>query len=269
MSAITNISDARVKFLPTIKNTTDSKPYVQLTVSEYAGKNADGTPHYNEYHLFVWNKYDIELAKSLGVGDRIVVTLERCKICYRIDQNTGKVYPYISGNVCTNSISAIYTNTPSDGLRNYEAAQQQRRDGLKQQNHTVGNELIQQQPAQPQTMQVQATQPVQNFVPVQQSAYQPAQATAPAQTVVQTQPAQPVQQPQPVQVQATQPTMAVATTPAMAVATAPVANAQVRTTTPQTQPPTYQPNQAQATTQPNATQNPGGTVLPEGYEVPF
>ena len=63
--------------------------------------------------------------------------------------------------------------------------------------------------------------------------------------------------------------MTVATAPAMAVATAPVANSQVQATAQQTQPPTYQPNQTRATAQPNATQNLGGAVLPEGYEVPF
>lgn len=258
MSTIANISDARIKFPPTVKATADNKPYVQLTVSEYAGKNADGTPHYNEYHLFVWNKFDIELARSLGVGDRIVVSIERCKNCFRIDQNTGKVYPYTSGNVCTNSISAIFTNNPSEGLRNYEFMQQQRRDSLKQNNQVAGNEHVQ---------PVQAAQPVQTTQPVQTQPVQPAQNySAPPATnahVPQTQAQPPMNQPnQPQATTWSNPPMEQANSSAQNFDSAPWPVYQPSKATSQTQPPAYQPNNPSANTQPNGN-------IPDGYEVEF
>lgn len=142
----TSIFNARVKFQPKVGSASNGNEYVLLNVSKKAGKDADGAPIYNEYHLIVWGKYDVELAKALSINDRVCVGIEKERVSYRTDQKTGKVYPFISGDVATGELAAVYTNSPSAGLFAYTQAQQAAYAARKAAN-PAPSELIQQAPA--------------------------------------------------------------------------------------------------------------------------
>ena len=171
----TTIFNARVSFAPKVKTSTNGE-YVLLNASKKAGKTSDGQPIYNEYHLSVWGERDVSLARNLGVGDYITFTIERERLESWTGQD-GKVRPYLSGNVRTGEICAVYTNKPSAGLFAYEQEAQTRREAAKSQRPAT--------PAPtPAPTQTSATTPVGNGliqpVPAQQYAPAPAQQYAPA-----------------------------------------------------------------------------------------
>lgn len=191
----TSIFNARIKFAPKVGTASNGNEYVLLNVSKKAaGKDADGSPIYNEYHLVVWGRYDVELAKALNVGDHVCVGIEKERVSYRTDQKTGKVYPFISGDVATGELAAVYTNSPSQGLFAYAQAQAQAYAARKAANQAP-SELIQQTPVPQVTPAVpQAAPAMAPAAPAPQAAPQmvaptPAPMVAPAASVQMTAPA--------------------------------------------------------------------------------
>ena len=187
----TSIFNARIKFAPKVGTASNGNEYVLLNVSKKAGKDSDGNAVYNEYHLVVWGRYDVELAKALNVGDRICFGIEKERVSYRTDQKTGKVYPFISGDVATGELAAVYTNSPSQGLFAYAQAQAQAYAARKAANQAP-SELIQQAPVPQVTPAVPQAAPA--MAPAPQAAPQmvaptPAPMVAPAASVQMTAPA--------------------------------------------------------------------------------
>ena len=133
------VVNAKVKFAPKVGRASTGDEYVLLNATKREGRDAAGNAVFVEYHLAVWGQFDVELAKNLSAGDRITFGVEKIRPNVRIDEKTGKYYPYISGNVCSGELSAVYSNTPSPSLFAYEQSQQARREEAKRQREAAQN----------------------------------------------------------------------------------------------------------------------------------
>ena len=118
----TTIFNARVSFEPRSKKASNGEEFVLLNASKRAGKDSNGQPVYNEYHLTVWGR-DVALARNLGVGDYITFTIEREQLEVWTGKD-GKSRPYLSGNVREKLRQAQKATEDSPGyLPNVEALQ--------------------------------------------------------------------------------------------------------------------------------------------------
>ena len=132
----TTIFNARIGFDPKVKTASAGGEYVLLNVSKRSGKDQNGQPVYSEFHLAVWGERDVALARRLGVGDYITFTIERERVETWTGQD-GKCHPFMSGNVRTGELCAVYTNKPSAGLFQYEQEAENQRAAHKAQQKVV------------------------------------------------------------------------------------------------------------------------------------
>lgn len=133
-----SIINARVQETPKLGKYPNGNEYVLLNISKRSGKNASGVPIYNNFRVFVVNEFDMELAKSLDKNDYVSVTIVNELLCAYVSKTTGTPHAYMSGTAVMGNLTASYSNHPSQGLFDYEDAQEKRRAQLKQ--HSVNSQ---------------------------------------------------------------------------------------------------------------------------------